>query len=84
MTALAKAYTRGRGFGETLCDVAVVPNDEISAVIVTAAARLAANRWQLPNDQPVGTHASRVFRGAFTGWSTAELSALNRYRKRAM
>jgi hypothetical protein len=75
--ALAKAYTRGRGFGDN------GPNADISAVIVTAAARLVSNPRQFGVELPAGAQANRVFRGGFTGWSLAELAALNRYRVRA-
>lgn len=76
ITVMAKAYTRGNGFdgGE--------PNDEIAAVITTAAARLAANPEQIPVDNTAGPF-SQSLRGAFQGWSLAELAVLNRYRVRA-
>lgn len=78
VSALVKAYTRGRGFDGS------EPNADLSAVIVTAAARLAANPSQIPNELPAGPGgATRALRGAFTGWSLAELAALNRYRVRA-
>ena len=80
VTALAKAYTRGNGF-----DGDGLPNADITAAIVTAAARLAANPYQFAIERPTGGGRSElVYRGAFTGWSTAELSALNRWRVRAM
>ncbi|BBY61162.1 hypothetical protein [Mycolicibacterium sarraceniae] len=77
VTVMAKAYTRGNGFegGE--------PNDEIAAVITTAAARLAANGAQLPTDETTGPFTKSI-RGSFTGWTLAEQAVLNRYRKRAM
>ena len=78
VSTLARSYTRGRGFG-TIGE----PNDEIAAVIATAAARLAANGRQLPIDQSAGPF-SHSLRGAFTGWTLAELSVLNRFRRRAM
>ena len=77
ITTMAKAYTRGRGFDGN------DPNDEIAAVITIAAARLAANAQQ-------GLWRKRVddveyeWRSLFGGWTLAELSVLNRYRKRAM
>lgn len=78
ITALAKAYTRGRGFTDS------GPHPDISAAIVTAAARLVSNPRQIPVEFPAGPGGStRVFRGGFTGWSLAELAALNRYRVRA-
>mgnify|MGYP000729934954 CR=1 FL=1 len=76
ITAMAKAYTRGRGFtGEE-------PNEEIAAVITTAAARLAANGHQIPMDQGMGEFTHSI-RGGFTSWTVAELAVLNRYRVRA-
>ncbi|SLL01491.1 Uncharacterised protein [Mycobacteroides abscessus subsp. abscessus] len=76
ITGLARAYTRGRGFTDA------GPNADISAVIVTAAARLVSNARQFSYETPIG-HGQRAFRGAFTGWSLAEQAALNRYRVRA-
>lgn len=76
ITTIAKAYTRGRGFDGN------VPNEEISAVITTAAARLAANGPQLAVDRTIGPFTESL-RGGFTGWTIAELYVLNRYRVRA-
>lgn len=77
ITTLAKAYTRGRGFTGN------EPNDEIAAVITTAAARLAANGPQTNFAQTVG-RTGRDVRSFFTGWTLAEQIVLNRYRVRAM
>lgn len=77
ITVMAKAYTRGRGFAG-----AQPASDEIAAVITTAAARLAANTAQLATARTTDDRAVDV-RGAFTGWSCAELAVLNRYRVRA-
>ncbi|MGV0732868.1 hypothetical protein [Mycolicibacter sinensis] len=76
VTVMARAYTRGNGFtnGE--------PNEEITAVIVTAATRLAANTAGFPIDQTAGDY-SQSLRGAFGGWTLAEQFVLNRYRVRA-
>ena len=76
VTTMAKAYTRGRGFTGN------EPNDELAAVITTAAARLAANGAQLAVDNTAGPF-SMSLRGGFTGWTAAELAVLNRYRVRA-
>lgn len=77
ITTMARAYTRGQGFdGDE-------PNDEIAAVIVTAAARLVANPKQIGTSSTAGPFSEDV-RGGFTGWTLAELFVLNRYRKRAM
>jgi hypothetical protein len=75
--AMARAYTRGRGFdGET-------PTEEIAAVITAAAARLTANPAQIPVDNTTGPFSQSI-RGAFQGWTLAEQIVLNRYRVRAM
>ena len=75
--ALAKAYTRGRGFS------AHGPNADITAVVVTAAARFVGNPRQFGVEFPSGPNATQALRGGFTGWSLAEQAALNRYRVRA-
>jgi hypothetical protein len=72
ITAIVKAYTRGRGFD------AGEPNDELAAVITTASARMVANPEQV--ETRVG---STEVRGGFQGFSLAETFVLNRYRKRA-
>lgn len=73
----AKAYTRGNGF-----DSDGVPNDELRAVILSAACRMIANPRGIELTESVGPQ-SVSFRGAFTGWTVAETFTLNRYRKRA-
>lgn len=78
VTAMARAYTRGNGFVDY-----DEPNEDLAAVITTAAARLAANGAQLPTDDTTGPF-SRSIRGGFTGWTLAEQTVLNRYRVRAM
>lgn len=77
ITAMAQAYTRGRGF------VQGVPADDLAAVITTATARLVANPEQLPKDQTAGPFSQRTYAG-FKGWSLAETFVLDRYRKKAM
>ncbi|OBB71222.1 hypothetical protein [Mycobacterium sp. 852014-52144_SCH5372336] len=77
ITAMAKAYTRGRGF-----DAAGEPNDEVAAVITTAAARLVANGRQLAVRDKVDD-VEQEYRGGFNGWTLAEQIVLNRYRVRA-
>lgn len=78
ITVMAKAYTRGRGFDED-----GEPNEEISAVITTASARLAANgtgnQWRKRVDD-----VEVEYRSSFQGWTLAELAVLNRYRATAM
>lgn len=76
VTSLARAYTRGQGFDDGL------PNDELRAVILSAACRMIANPRGIDLAESVGPQ-SVSFRGAFTGWSVAETFTLNRYRKRA-
>ncbi|OBB42695.1 hypothetical protein [Mycobacterium sp. 852002-51961_SCH5331710] len=73
VTVMVKAYVRSNGFTGN------VPNDELSAVITTASARLVANPEQL--DTTVGNVG---IRGCWQGWNLAETYVLNRYRKRAM
>lgn len=72
VTALARSYTRGRGFA------GADPAEDIAAVIVTATARLVANPEQLASD--IG---SVSMRGGWQGWNLAEQIVLNRYRVRA-
>ncbi len=74
VTAYARAYTRGRGFtdGE--------PADDISAVIVGAAARLMAN----PSGavvESIGEYSVRY--SEVQGFNLVEQLVLNGYRRRA-
>lgn len=73
IATMARSYTRGKGFSE-MND----PSDDIAAVIITATARLIANPEQIAYET-----GSVKMRGGFQGWSLAELSVLNRYRKRS-
>lgn len=73
ITAMVKAYTRGRGF------TATEPNDELAAVVIVASARMCANPEQIPSR--VG---SLEIRGGFQGFSLAETFVLNRYRRTAL
>lgn len=73
ITAMATAYTRGRGFTEG------EPNAEIAAVITTATARLMANPDQL--QYRVGNVS---YQSSFQGWTLAETFVLNRFRKKAL
>jgi hypothetical protein len=75
VTLLAKAYVRGGEDWE--------PDDEIEAVIVTAAARLVTNPGVVDQEMTAGPF-SRSLRGGFTGWTLAELAVLNRHRRLAM
>ena len=72
VTALARSYTRGRGFA------GADPAEDIAAVIVTATARLVANPEQLASD-----YGNVSMRGGWMGWNLAEQIVLNRYRVRA-
>ena len=78
VTVMAKAYTRGNGF-----DSGGWPNEDLAAVITTAAARLAANGAQLRQSTTAGVFAQDL-RSSFEGWTLVELAVLNRYRRRAM
>ncbi|POX82194.1 hypothetical protein C3477_23875 [Mycobacterium kansasii] len=77
ITAMAKSYTRGRGFADD-----GTPNDEIAAVITTAAARLASNTRQT-NGSTTTPDITVDKRTYFDGWTLAEQFVLNRYRVRA-
>jgi len=77
VTQMASAYTRGQGFSDG------IPNADISAVILTASARLLAHPRQLAVDETVGPD-SASFRGGFTGWSVLETIVLQRYRVTAV
>ncbi|QNK52357.1 hypothetical protein H7F30_12245 [Dermacoccus sp. PAMC28757] len=70
ITAMARAYTRGNGFGNGM------PEDDLAAVITTATARLVANPEQLR------VTIGGVQTDGFQGWTLAELFVLNRYRRR--
>ena len=78
ITAMAKVYTRGRGF-----DVTGEPSEEIAAVITTASARFIGNTKQTSMAMAAGPFTHDV-RSYFQGWTLAELFVLNRYRKTAM
>ena len=79
ITAMARAYTRGRGF----TDGGGEPNEEIAAVILTASARLASNAQQVSGSRTVGPFTEDC-RSFFNGWTLVEQAVLNRYRVRAM
>lgn len=74
---MARAYTRGRGFedGE--------PNEELAAVIATAAARLAANPTGLQSKRIDDVEYRYSLASSFS-WTLAEQAVLNRYRVTAM
>lgn len=59
------------------------PRDGIEAVVMTVAARIAANPGQVSTNDSAGQF--RRSRGTgFSGFTLAELAVLNRYRKRAL
>lgn len=51
--------------------------------LITAMAKLSANESQLSHSMNVGEFTLDI-RNGFSGWTLAELSVLNRYRRRAM
>lgn len=77
VTVMARAYTRGNGFDDG------DPNEEITAVITTAAARLASNGTGTMYRKRVDD-VEVEYRSSFQGWTLAELAVLNRYRVTAM
>lgn len=81
VTAFARAYTRGRGFNTSPGPIGV--DEDIAAVITTAAARFAGNTAQTSASVSVDDRTTEL-RSYFTGWTLAELAVLNRYRIRAM
>jgi len=78
ISAMARAYTRGRGFDDT-----GEPCEEVAAVIYLAAARFISNPKQTSQSLTAGPYVLDQ-RSFFTGWTLAEMFVLNRYRKRAM
>ena len=80
IAALARSYTTGGGL---LMDVendeiTARANDEISAVIVLATARLVTNPAQVTQ----GADGYSVS-GGFQGWTMAERLVLDEYRRKA-
>lgn len=76
-SALIAAYTRDRHVTRT-----GDPRPGVSAVALTAAARIAANPGQITKQDTAGSFSTR--RGAgFSGFTLGEQAVLNRYRKRA-
>lgn len=76
VTAMASAYTRGQGFTDG------VPNGDVRAAILSAAARLVADPVQITDSESMGPF--RVSYAEHSAqWSTAELYVLNRYRQNA-
>jgi len=77
VTALAAAYTRGQGFTDG------IPNAEVGAVILTAAARLISDPSQITSASTMGPF-TMSYRAGFTAWTLSELAALDRYRVLAL
>lgn len=78
MTAIVRAYTRGRGFFEG--DPPQVAAD-LAAVIVTATARLVINPGNMREVTATGV-GSQTF-NEFRGFNLAEQMVLNSHRRRA-
>lgn len=76
--AQVRAYTRGNGFSGDQ------PAPDLDTVILTSAARLAANPENLRSEKASLDGASHeVQRQVIDGWTLPELAVLNRYRRRA-
>lgn len=71
---MVRAYTRGRGF-----PLEGMVEDDIAAVIVTAAARLFHNPDMATREE---AGAMTSVPGLFSGWTLPELAVLHRYRRR--
>lgn len=74
MTVLeyVRGYVRGRGF------IGYVPHRSLQAVIVSAGARLFVNPEQV-TQYTTGDYSERP--ATLTGWTSAELSVLRRFRR---
>lgn len=77
VSAMAKAYTRGRGWTDD------TPVEEIRAVILTASARLLSNSRGLQYSESAGPE-SVDYRSAFTGWTVPERICMDRWRVKAL
>lgn len=75
VTAFVQAYTRDRGF------IAGEPNAGLTAVIVSATARLVSNPEQAVRYQVADVSETPA---VFNGFTIPELAVLHRYRKRAI
>lgn len=71
------SYTRGNGFTQPS---APWPNDELGAVILSAAARMVVNPTGVAREEMGGF----VVQHSAPGFTMAELFVLNRFRERAM
>lgn len=80
LAALAKSYCRGAGWAGWPADLP----DDLGAVLVGAVARLTGNPEQyVRREVSVGGELSQALTGGFAGWTLAELTVLNSYRRRA-
>lgn len=77
-TALVDGYTRSNHL-----DHDGTPRPGVAHVVLTVAARIAANPGQVSYRVSAGAFSKQVGKG-FSGFTLAELSILNRYRKRAL
>ncbi len=75
VTAMVRAYTRGKGF------IGDEPADDLAAVIVSSTARIVANPSSTI-EHTAGPFSSKP--AVFNGWTLPELTVLNRYRKKAL
>lgn len=78
VTAMCRAYTRSSGF-----DSEGLPNPDLSAVILSASARLLSHSRQISVSETYGPN-SAAFASAPFSWSVAELATLDRYRVKAL
>lgn len=75
VTAMVKAYTRGRGF-----DTSGDPDEALAAVIIASTARLVSNPTMTTF---TALDDAQVRQGTFNGWTLPELAILHAYRRRA-
>ena len=77
-TVFVKAYVRGNGFYED-----GEPNDDLAAVITSAAARLSANpTLNRQISQTAGPFTQNASPGVLYGFTLPELAVLHLYRRR--
>ena len=76
VSALAKGYTRGKGWNKD-----GEPAEDVAAVLTTATVRYITNAAGVQSES-VGA-LSVNFGNNYLGWSLTELAVLNRYRERA-
>jgi hypothetical protein len=74
VTAMVRAYTRGRGV------TAGGPAEDLWLIIVSSCARLTANP-DMTRESSIGDFSAQ--QTVFNGWTLPELAVLHTYRKRA-